>query len=417
MKIKYYRCISLLCLLVLISAISMKSFLAPANALAGSLSPTSASNQNPVKTPVETYEPTTAPVNTNTYDEISPSQIYLPIVQIYTPIRAMRLDYPNYADSRELVVALEQEMKAIGVNMVALGAGRVEWTYFKWVGHEDSWSNDVKDTGIDFLYDDSTRFNSWAHTNAVVDVFAPNYILEHPDKAAISVDGERSQNLVSFTELVHGEFGQKLLDMIEYIAANYPVDSISITELYYHRDGYGPDDKAAYMAYTGKNDWPRYSDGTINTFDSSIGNWRSHELDIFLDEAVSLAHQHGKQLFMDVELSLEDLSYITNEHGTNYNLVLEHMDRIVVWGYYGVDNYAPEYLEEVARFLSQYSQTRLILSVGLWSDTGGAVSPESFQTALQSIQAGGIKNIWITPSVLLNDSHWLVLRDYWGGNR
>jgi hypothetical protein len=417
LKIKIYRCVSLLCLLVLITAISLMSFLAPTNAMAGALSPASASNQSVVKLPVETDEPTPAPMNTNANDEISPAQIFLPIVQIYTPIRAMRLDYPNYADSRDLVVTLEQQMKAVGINMVALGAGRVEWTYFKWVGHEDSWANDVKDTGIDFLYDDSTRFNSWAHTNAVVDVFAPNYIREHPDKAAISVDGERSQNLVSFTELVHGEFGRKLLEMIEYIAANYPVDSISITELYYHRDGYGPDDKAAYMAYSGNNDWPRYSDGTINTFDSSIGNWRSHELDTFLDEAVLLAHQHGKQLFMDVELSLEDLSFITNEHGTNYNLVLEHMDRIVVWGYYGVDHYAPEYLEEVARFLSQYSQTRLILSVGLWSDTGGAVSPESFRTALQSIRAGGVKNIWITPSILMSDPHWLVLRDFWGGNR
>ncbi len=93
------------------------------------------------------------------------------------------------------------------------------------------------------------------------------------------------------------------------------------------------------------------------------------------------------------------------------------MDRLVVWGYFGVDHYAPEYLEEVARFLTRYSQSRLILSVGLWSDNGGAVSPASFETALQSIRAGGIQNIWITPSVLMNDTHWQVLGDFWGGHR
>lgn len=405
----------LLSFLVLGTIFALRSEWVPGNVLAGSLSPTTVKSPTPVGGPAEISQPTAAPKIS--FDEISTPRIYMPIIQLYNPIQAMRLDYPNYATSRDVVELLESQMKAVGVNMVALGAGRVEWTFFKWNGHEDAWSSDVSDTGIDFLYEDSIRFGSWADTNAVVDVFAPNYILAHPDKAAVSVDGERSQNLVSFTELVHGEFGQKLLDMIEYIAANYPVDSISITELYYHRDGYGPDDKAAYMAYSGRNDWPRYSNGTINTFDSSVGNWRSHELDIFLDKAVELAHPHGKQVFMDVELSLEDLSLITNEHGTNYDLVLEHMDRIVVWGYFGVDHYAPNYLEEVARFLTRYSQSRMILSVGLWSDNGGAVSPESFKIALQSIRAGGIQNIWVTPSVLMNDTHWQVLGDFWGGHR
>lgn len=413
MKREFYWYVCLLCLLVLPVVLLNQSFFAPQHALARALFSSIGGNPQPVKTPVEGDEPAASPANT--LDEINPSQVYMPIVQIYVPIHAMRLDYPNYADSRNLVKTLEQQMKAAGVNMVALGAGRVEWTYFKWAGHEDSWSNDVIDTGIDFLNEDAVRFNPWAHTNAVVDVFAPNYLRANPEKAAISVDGEASQNLVSFTELVHGEFGEKLLQMIDYIATHYPVDSISITELYYHRDGYGPDDKAAYMAYTGNNDWPRYSDGTINTFDPSIGNWRSDELDIYLDRAVELAHNHGKQLFMDVELSLEDLSFITNEHGTNYKLVLEHMDRIVVWGYFGVDHYAPEYLEEVARFLSQYSQSRLILSVGLWNDNGMAVSPESFGIALESIRAGGIKNIWVTPSVLMGASHWQILDDFWGG--
>jgi hypothetical protein len=410
-KLYWYGC--LLCILVISATLTIRLRLASANFLPGTQAPTAVSSQADGRLPAETSQPT-APPKIN-FDEITTPLIYMPIIQQTTAVRAMRLDYPDYANSRDLVISLENQMKATGINMVALGAGRVEWTYFKWTGHEDSWSSDVSDTGIDFLYEDSTRFGIWAHTNAVVDVFAPNYIRTHPDKAAISVDGVPSQNLVSFTELVHGEFGQKLLAMIDYIAANYPVDSISITELYYHRDGYGPDDKAAYMAYTGKNDWPRYSDGTINTFDPSLGNWRSHEMDIFLDKAVALAHKHGKQLFMDVELSLEDLSLITNEHGTNYNLVLEHMDRIVVWGYFGVDHYAPEYLRDVAQFLARYDQNRLILSVGLWSDGGGAVTPESFRTALQSIQAGGIQNLWITPSLLMNDTHWQVLRDFWEG--
>ena len=118
----------------------------------------------------------------------------------------------------------------------------------------------------------------------------------------------------------------------------------------------------------------------------------------------------------DFRISLENLSYLTNEHGTNYNLVLEHMDRLVVWGYYGVDNYPPEYLQEVAHFLTQFHQDKLILSIGLWDDNGQAVSPESFRTAIQSVLAGGIDNIWITPSLLMNDANWQTLADFWGGH-
>jgi len=413
MKIKFNRYSYWLCLLLLCIVLTLQSILAPINVRASFPGSASSSVWEPGGNPGDTSLPTTAPTK---QVELNNYLIFMPMVQHSTPIHAMRLDFPDISNSRSLVEILEQRMKSVGVNMVALGAGRAEWTYFKWVGHENVWSNDVKDTGIDFLLDDSTRFGNWANVNAVVDVFAPNYILAHPEKAAVSVDGIPSANLVSTTELVHGAFGQQLLDMIDYIAANYPVDSISITELYYHRDGYGLDDKAAYMAYSGNSDWPRYLNGTINTFDPSIGNWRSHELDTFLDKAVALAHAHGKKLFMDVEISLENLSYLTNEHGTNYNLVLEHMDRLVVWGYYGVDNYPPEYLQEVAHFLTQFHQDKLILSIGLWDDNGQAVSPESFRTAIQSVLAGGIDNIWITPSLLMNDANWQTLADFWGGH-
>jgi len=49
------------------------------------------------------------------------------------------------------------------------------------------------------------------------------------------------------------------LAMIQYIAENYPVDSISVNEMFYHADGYGPDDKTAFTAYSGLPDWPRTS--------------------------------------------------------------------------------------------------------------------------------------------------------------
>ena len=330
------------------------------------------------------------------------------------PVRAMRLDFLNYANSRSQIDQLELQFKAAGINMVGLGAGRVEWTFFKWPGHQTQWSNDVKSTGIDFLAEDTARFGKWAHVDAVVDVFAPNYIQQHPEKAAINYLGQASPNIVSTTELAQGEFGQMLLDMIEGIAANYSVDSISITELDYHSDGYGADDKASYLAYSGRADWPRLNNGLIDIHDPSIGNWRTHLLDVYLDKAVAIAHRYGKEFFLDVQLSDDSKDPLTNLHGTNYNIVLQHTDRLVVWGYFGLDGTDPQDFFDYAQFLLTFGANHVILSFGLWDATDPTITCEELRAAIEACQAGGLGNVWVTPSTMMTEAHWQELEEIWG---
>jgi hypothetical protein len=361
-------------------------------------------------TPTPLYTPTAS---------LLPTLTEAPISEESTPIRVMRVDYPDYSTSRSQVATWEKSMQAAGINLVALGAGRVEWTYFKWAGHETNWSSGVRDTGIDFLKEDTSRFSQWAQVNAVVDVLSPNYIATHPGTAAIRADGVPSQVLVSTAELTTGEYGKQLLAMIEYIAANYPVNSISLTELFYHIDGYGADDKALYMAYSGNSDWPRNSDGTIDVLNKSIGDWRTHALDVFLDQIVVICHQYKIEFFLDVGLTLDygytmaSLNQMTNEHGTNYQVVLQHTDKIVIWGYFSLDDFQPEYLQEVAQFLSQFDPNRIILSIGLWGKYAPVVSADALKRAVLASQAGGISNIWITPGSLMSADHWQVLDSLW----
>jgi hypothetical protein len=327
---------------------------------------------------------------------------------------AVALHYQDYQRSRSEVSAFEQKMQAANVNMVALCAGRVEWTYFKWNGHESSWANDVKDTGIDFLSDDSQRYGKWAHIDAIIDTLAPGYIKAHPEQAAVTFDGRTNPNLVGTMDLVEGPFGQMLLDMVEYIAANYPeVDSISITELSYHIDGYSAKDKAAYLKYSGAKDWPRQTNGQIDINDTTLGNWRSSVLDKYLDKAVAAAHRHGKKFFMDVQLNPERLQYAANEYGTRYSLVLEHTDQLVLWGYFDLDNYAPEDFTEIAKSLAQYGNDRLILSIGLWGPNDTTTTADKLKRAILASQAGGLDNIWVTPSTMMTAEHWQVLNEVW----
>lgn len=312
--------------------------------------------------------------------------------------------------------ALENRMRQSRINMVAVGAGRVDWTYFKWEGHPDRWSGDVTQTGTDVLAEQAARFGVWAdHVSAVVDVFAARYLQAHPEAAAITADGKPSQYLVSTTQLVEGEFGKDLLEMLDYIAANYPVDSISLTELAYRIEGYGNDDKAAFMAYTGRSDWPRLSNGTIDIDHTSIGDWRSHEVGRFLEKAAGVVHGHGKQLFLDVNVSWANLGLEANEYGQKYGLMLQYADRIVVWDYFGLSGYKPEHTTEIAAYLAKYGPDRVIISIGMWSTGGGVIMPGELRRGMLAALQSRIPNLWITPSKDLGNDHWRVLTEVWAG--
>ncbi len=330
-------------------------------------------------------------------------------------IRAVRLDYKNMARSRVELDDLEERMLGAGVNTVAVGAGRVDWTYFKWRGQRDRWSGDVRDTAVDFLARDAKRFGKWAAVDAVVDVLAPRYISEHPAAAAVSWQGERSASLVSTAQLVDGEFGNLLVAMVEYIAANYPVTSISLTELDYHREGYGEDDRRSYGRFTGRADWPRSADGTINVDDPSVGAWRSHEIGRFISRAAAAAHAHGRKLYVDVLVSWDRPERGGASHGQDYAVLLQSADRLIVWDYFGLSGYPPEYTAEIARTLRKLGPERIVLSVGLWPAQGDPVSPAAMRTALLSGLTQGLGNQWVTPSRLFSDAHWKALADAWAG--
>lgn len=337
-------------------------------------------------------------------------------------VHAVRVDYRDMSNSRGEVDGLEAHLRTAGVNLVAVGAGRVDWTYFPWSHHQDRWSSEVKTTGEDYLLDDSLRFGKWAHVSAVVDVLAPRYLELHPETAAISWLGKPSQNLVGTMEMVDGSFGQDLLDMVTAIATYYPVNSITISELVYYVDGFGEQDRAAYIAYASKTDWPRNADGKININDPSIGTWRCYEIDRFLDKAAAIVHAQGKQLFVDARIDVTPDGDVTVSNGTDLGLLLQHADRVIVWGNHDLDGHSQQALVAVAKYLARYGRGRAILSIGLWDKNYdpdvpdaqmASISAQDFRTALLSAGQGGAPDLWITPSFLLSEDDWQALKAQW----
>jgi hypothetical protein len=374
------------------------------------LSPTSPSKQ-PASTQTKAVQPNETVVVQSPSTQTPAPTARSP--RVAGSAHAIRADYKDMAVSRPEVLPLEHKIENSGMNMVSLGAGRLDWTYFKWVGHLNNWSSDVKNTGIDFLSEDSSRFAAWVHVDAAVDALSPLYIKQNPQAAAISWDGKPSPQLVSTMQVVHGQYGQLLLQMIQYIAANYPVDSISINEMFYHQDGYGPDDKAAFMAYTGQSDWPRTASGAIDINDPAIENWRTYELNIFLSLAHDICSKYGKQFFFNVPVSLDAVGTPSSGYGVQLDKMFTNVDKLIIWGYFDLDSLAPENLQNTASNLKQYDPNRIIFLIGLWNKQMQAISAEKLQQAITALQNGGITNIWITPASLMTDAHWSTVEQAW----
>ena len=334
-------------------------------------------------------------------------------------VRAMRVDYLDEENSRAQVAGLETDMQQAGVTMVAVGAGRADWTYFRWRGYPDRWSGDVKSSGQDYLMEDSIRFGKWAHVSAVVDVLAPLYIQAHPQAAAISWTGIPSKNLVGTMELVDGQFGQELLSMMQEIATYYPVNSITLTELVYYTDGFGEFDKTAYMAYTGTSDWPRYANGAINIDDPSIGIWRSYEIGRFLEKASGILHKQGKLLFVETHIGVDRSGQVLVENGSDFTEFLKYADRLVVRVNSDPHDLSQATMNAITQYLARFPAHRIIASIGLWRNDYGSDIPKDqmdtlpvadFESVLEGIGGG---DVWITPSFLMTEGHWQALDAFW----
>jgi len=90
-------------------------------------------------------------------------------------------------------------------------------------------------------------------------------------------------------------------------------------------------DKAAYLAYTGRSDWPRNPDGKINIMIRLLGlallrDWTFHRE----------GSRHRTQARETVVRGCTDWrgenGSVTIYNGTDFSSLLAHADKVIVWG-------------------------------------------------------------------------------------
>jgi poly-beta-1,6-N-acetyl-D-glucosamine synthase len=323
--------------------------------------------------------------------------------------------FDSWSDWRDATrKVLDRPLIKLG-EVIGIGAGRTEWTYFRWAGHEDRWSNHQKGERKDLLLTATRELHDQGlKVVAFVDLYAPKWTRTHPGTAAIQADGKAHPEQVSLAELAEGEFGNLVIEMIGYLAARYPVDAIDVTEAAYRQTSFGPADLVSYAKATGRAAWPRDWRGRVDVDDPSIWEWKSALVEKFVARAAAAAHQHGKPLYMDVAASWKDLRRDGKDHGHDYARLQRVADRLVVWNYYALEGLPPGASRDLAaRLAATLEPGRWTMSLGLWGRDGKTISPGDLSLALAASIEGGARHIWITPNEQITDAHWNAVLHNW----
>ncbi len=335
---------------------------------------------------------------------------------------AVATHFDAWKDWRSAVSSVVESPGAHLIQTVGVSAGRLEWAHFRWDGHQAQWSTIQKNESADVLGGAVHIFRQRGfRTVAIVDVYAPKLLKDEPEKAAVRFDGMRSADQVCFTELVDGDYGQRIVEMVAYLARNYPVDAISLTELGYNSFCFDDRCLVSYRNETKRTAWPTNRAGTIaDRNDPSVWEWRSIRMEAFLARIARVAHAAGKQLLVDVPVNWDDFRRYGKDSGLDYARILRHADQIVVWNYFGIDGRSPRVSQALAATLGRdFPAGRVSISIGMWGPHG-TIDSETLQEGLVYTLKGGASNIWITPNHFLSQNDWAasttVLGDFHAEN-
>ena len=325
---------------------------------------------------------------------------------------AIATHFDDWHDWHDAITSVVQSPLRGRLRTVGVSAGRVEWAHFEWRGHQAHWSPQQKHSSVDLLATAIHDFRkNRLRTVAIVDFYSPALIGRNEEVAAVRFDGMQSKDQVCFTELVDGDYGRQIVEMVSYLSHNYPLDAIALTELDYYSFCFDDRCLRSYREMSGRPSWPRRAAvKSVDRDDPSIWRWRSVKMQRFLERVAVAAHSGGKQLIVDVPVNWKDLQRRGRDSGLEYARVLQCADQIVVWNYFGVEEKSPEISAKVVRDLvHNFPTDKFFVSVGLWEGQTGSLDPESFQKGLEYTMRSGAQNIWITPNKLMTAGHWSAL--------
>ncbi|QGU03489.1 hypothetical protein [Corynebacterium comes] len=328
--------------------------------------------------------------------------------------RSVAFGFEDVANEDVHWPSVRARLAEVGATAVTLAVGRADWLAFPWASASKWESSAVAGTGRDFVAEALAELDGLAAT-LVVDALAPRAISLDPGIAGRTADGESSPDFLSVSALDGGYFGTHLEAMCREVARRYRPERIALTELMFDDATFSRDDLAHFVRHTGRPGFPLAKNGEIDVNHPDIHRWRCESLVRLLGRVSGQVAEFDVRVDMDVRVPWGNPDGDRADSGHDYALLLESVDRIVVWNYFALADADPSYGADLTRSLLRRFGDRFVISTGLWSREDGVVSPEDMTTSLRAVAAAGGRSVSVIPTSLMAEEHWEALAELWAG--
>lgn len=313
---------------------------------------------------------------------------------------------------------IAEQLDSVNATGVSISVGRLDWIGFPWAENEDLQSSAVEDTGRDYVREAIDAFicsdrGARRTISLNIDTLLGRELEQRPEIAGVNAQGEASKNWTSISSWKYSGLTDRLTELASELVQRYSPDSINITEMMFPSYTFGDADLTDFQKFSGMNSWPLHPDGLIDTDAAAIYEWRSDAVGKIMAEVATQLSGTDVELTMDVRSPINGDLRGRLDSGQDYAALLEMVDRLNIWNFQGIDSTSYYATDQLAGFYVDQDSTRYGIEIGLW-DSDGAVSPEALEKELLLAEDCNVPYVSITPTSLMDQGAWDVLRRVWG---
>lgn len=318
---------------------------------------------------------------------------------LFEDVRMTKLPFLDfYTEKYEM-----EKWKSHEINTVALPAGHVFWTYFKYLPHKEKWSVYVERFDRDYLQDMITEAHeAGLYTVVSLNAQSEEYVTRYREAASITYQWGSVWDRICLSELNSDYYKTEFFDMARFLVDNYDAEAILITNISYLEDCFCTDCLESYVDFMAEQgvtveDWPR-TDGEIDIYNQTVREWKTAQITQFLGELREYLRDSNKELWVEIPVSA-NLEYLSSDYGLYLPELEQLTDRIVLMD---IDMENPPRIEKIAKSLP--NSEKYILSFPVPTE---AVPARAYlQDSLKMAYEYGIESVGVYPHSALTDSLW-----------
>lgn len=295
-----------------------------------------------------------------------------------------------------------QKWRSHEVNTVALPAGHVFWTYFKYLPYKEKWSGYTERYNRDYvqeMIEEARETDMYVVLN--LDVQSEEYVTKYKDAASITSQWGVMRDRVCLTELNGEHYKTEFFDMAKYLADNYEAEALLISNISYLEDCFCTDCLESYINFMAERevtveDWPR-TNGEIDIYHQTVREWKTALIIQFLGELKEYLRDSNKELWVEVPVS-SNVEYMSSEYGLNLPELVTVADRIVLTN---IDVRNPP---RIANIVKSLPGSGYILNLFIESES--TPSRTYVEDSLKSAYDNAIDSVGVYPHSAVTESLW-----------